>query len=179
MPGVIFEGPDGGGKSTMAEAFASAMGLSIMHMGGPPETELEMLDRVRRQITASKYPIIFDRTPLLSELVYGKILRGKSVINPQWIRNLHVFDLLVYCRPSNQTILNHEHIVKPHKVRGHVDAVKERLDLICAYYDKLINEILIEEVIPVVILNRDMSGIEEGVKCVELIYRMVRKTSQG
>lgn len=74
---TIFEGPDGGGKTTAATRYADATGAEYVHFG--PHNELTSLDELF--ITAVSRPVreqkrmVFDRC-WLSEGPYGVAYRG-------------------------------------------------------------------------------------------------------
>ncbi len=144
--GLIFEGPDGSGKSYTAEYISSAVGLPIHHFGGPPQTQDEMEKRL--EILLSIDNVIFDRIPYISEQIYGPIVRGKALIDlTDW--EFKIPFPVIYCRPSKETILKTQLEVKPHKSKEHLDSVKENLEKIISSYDQLMDKI------PHIKFNRD------------------------
>ncbi len=78
---IILEGPDGSGKSHLAEQLSRQTGYPIVHMD-KPKTEEEkerMFGEYLTQVRAGKN-FIFDRC-WYSEMVYGPIMRKESHIS--------------------------------------------------------------------------------------------------
>lgn len=80
----IIEGPDGSGKTTMANSIASAYGAQIIHNSNPKTEEegaamFSMYLRTILGLDVNK-SYVFDRC-WYSEMVYGPILRGRSQIS--------------------------------------------------------------------------------------------------
>lgn len=78
---LIIDGPDGGGKSTLAKRIAEQSGFEIIHFSYP-KTEEEKANMFKMYTDAiyKHDNVIFDRS-WYSEMVYGRILRGKSAIS--------------------------------------------------------------------------------------------------
>jgi len=71
---VIIEGPDGAGKTKLAELICSKTGLKYHHEG-PPPTNLPPVIHYARLLEHATESTVFDRLHL-GELVYGPLLRG-------------------------------------------------------------------------------------------------------
>lgn len=76
---VIIEGPDGAGKTHLAQALANQHGLTYHHEGPPPAgvDPLYHYGSLLEEARATRAGVVFDRFAL-GERVYGPILRGKD-----------------------------------------------------------------------------------------------------
>lgn len=78
----IFEGPDGGGKTTAAKALAMLVNGEYVHIG-PPTAGVGGMDVIyARQFSnacarAGDRPVVFDRFHL-GERIYGRLYRGND-----------------------------------------------------------------------------------------------------
>lgn len=76
---IIIEGPDGSGKSILAEELAKRTGYSLVHMTPPTsEEDSEEMEAAYAQMLHGNK--IFDRC-WYSEMVYGPVLRDGSKIS--------------------------------------------------------------------------------------------------
>lgn len=155
MNGLIFEGPDGAGKTYTAREFSRVVGLPIHHGGGPPKSDKELWDRANILFNAKG--VIFDRVPIISDQVYGPILRKKESVFCFSHLTLLPFPV-IYCRPSLDTILAVKLETKEHKSQAQVDRVSRNITKIVKGYDKLMGRI------PHIKYNRDKESIESLVK---------------
>lgn len=85
---IVLEGPDGVGKTTLADAIESVHGGDVIRMrSGPPpddqDTAVHYATKIREMISMadSGCAVICDRLHI-GELVYGPLLRGGSRITP-------------------------------------------------------------------------------------------------
>lgn len=78
---IIIEGPDGSGKTTLAEKLHKQTKYPIVHMSQPKTDEEKklMLGEYLQTVRNGKN-MIFDRC-WYSEMVYGPIMRGSSAIS--------------------------------------------------------------------------------------------------
>ncbi len=149
---IICEGPDLGGKSTVTKQLADYFGMKVYHAGGPPKTQNEFVKRVF-EMENYKDHMVFDRSPLISELVYGAIIRDRIIISPAWIFTFieNISPLIIYCRPSIQHLTGHLHIIhnqsKDYKPNAHRDAVKNNYMAIVRAYDYLLRYLLKQYVV--------------------------------
>jgi len=158
MPGFIFEGPDGAGKSFTALEVSRAVGLPIHHFGGPPESKKEIMGRVKFIHEADN--LIFDRVPYISDQIYGPIIRRKNSVF-QGLDFPEIGFPVIYCRPSLGTILSVKLETKPHKNKEHTDKVKERIVNIVSAYDEIMCKI------PHITFNRDKQTCAELISVLE------------
>lgn len=127
---VIIEGADGSGKTTLANRIRGQLGQYAMFLrtSGPPS--IVEIANVCHWVDSHPHtlPLIMDRYPLLSEYVYGPILRGKCKhamtieMMARALRNA----MVIHCRPNYSALaanvqkevqlegvlVNHRHIVK-------------------------------------------------------------------
>jgi len=98
----ILEGPDGAGKTTLAEQLAVSTGYNIVHRTKPNNEEEKQqmmamyMDAMRKGTNA-----IFDRC-WYSEMVYGAIMRDASYISDKQMRTLESLlanngGLIIHC----------------------------------------------------------------------------------
>lgn len=80
MRHVILEGPDGAGKTTLAQKLIKKHGFLYHHEGPPPEGSGSLLHYYAERLLDAKEPTVFDRFHL-GEMVYGPLLRGASRIS--------------------------------------------------------------------------------------------------
>ncbi len=78
---IIIEGPDGGGKTTLAQQLSKQTGYPILHRSQPKTDEEKklMLGEYIQAIKGNKNAI-FDRC-WYSEMAYGPVMRDSSVIS--------------------------------------------------------------------------------------------------
>lgn len=108
---TIFEGPDGGGKTTLAKAYAEATGAQYKHLGPFPEVTAGL---ARLYIEAmfpallGQAPVVMDRS-WLSEYPYGVAFRGRVRLNVEEIGLLNRLaamcsPIVVMCLPRWETV---------------------------------------------------------------------------
>lgn len=78
---IIIEGPDGAGKTTLANYLSEKLGFPVVHRT-QPKSEEEKAKMFAQYLYDAKEPsnVIYDRF-LYSEIVYGTIMRDASVIS--------------------------------------------------------------------------------------------------
>lgn len=112
---IVLEGPDGGGKTTLARAIAHELGYAVRHEGPPPVDREELFEYYVGRLTghlASTFMepgLVLDRFAL-GERVYGAILRDHDRLGPRgWRRVRDVLDttgaLRVLCLPPRDVCL--------------------------------------------------------------------------
>lgn len=111
MPGIIFEGADASGKSTLARKLSRDSGRDLFLAGGKPNDDKQMWEMIGDQRLALQGSKLVDRVSTISQQVYREGLFFRDDLMAE-VRNLiddgHV---LVYCRPPDHVMLdprNHE-----------------------------------------------------------------------
>jgi len=96
--GLIVEGPDASGKSTLARLISQRSGLPLYLAGGKPRDDEEMWRMIEDQAMAVDSEWIVDRVSCISQQVYrdGLFMREDLMSIAQDLAERHV---LVYCRP--------------------------------------------------------------------------------
>lgn len=113
---IVVEGVDGSGKTTLIDQLRQA---SIRHFvtlsrSSPPKTLPEIMDVLSWMERGARMatPLICDRHPLISEPIYGRVLRGYSLLTELFSRepnfggehfNTYV-ERVIYVRPSDEVI---------------------------------------------------------------------------
>jgi len=119
---IIVEGMDNSGKSTLIANIANRFGLEIVKRSGPPSASVTVAVTEREAEQAFiletlsflvlNPQAIYDRFPIISEGIYGPLLRNRNVFEREgttwenWLdRLIQCHPLIVYCRPPEQKIL--------------------------------------------------------------------------
>jgi len=136
---TIFEGPDGGGKSFAARAYAQATGAELIHHGPyPGETTDQLVFRYIRSMVPAlihEHPVVLDRC-WLSEFVYGPVFRGGKLRlgirqTDQLERLAMLCDpLVVLCLPDPSTCLTNFQNRKPEE---YLDTERQLLEVYDRY----------------------------------------------
>ena len=99
---VVLEGPDGGGKSTLAELLAQTLGMEHIRSEGPEKYPGEINERIVRynREYGGRHHVLFDRHPCVSQLAYS-LIHEQSTPNAELIEQFYkTRPLLIYCRPD-------------------------------------------------------------------------------
>lgn len=107
MRTIIIIGMDNTGKSTLASNLSKKYRYPLIAPCGPGKTKKQMINHMK--IAYMFNNVIYERYPVFEEMVYGKILRGKSKFNfhSKMFRKLRKQrTLIIYCRPDEKTIFN-------------------------------------------------------------------------
>jgi len=109
---IVLEGPDGAGKTTLAQQLTLQFKLTKIHVGPPTLEQIEggLINHYASLLAAAvDRDVVFDRLAL-GERVYGPIFRGRDALGASgWVR----FDRLlraagavqVLCLPRRETCL--------------------------------------------------------------------------
>lgn len=136
---IIVEGPDGGGKSSLCGKLAAELGVPVHERAshGVDGPVANLFDWAYRDVlTMAEQPIsIYDRHPLISEYVYGPVVRGTlpdgfvTTTAHAMIRMMAGQSLVVLCRPSNERLRSSV------SAQRDMPGVTERIDEIASAYD--------------------------------------------
>ena len=136
---IVVFGCDNSGKTTLCNQLVELCNDGIdftaetIHSLGPNKTLEEMIEFMDKNLApeGSPHTRIFDRFPIIEEMVYGPLLRGEDKfagINIfDWLNQV---DLFVYCYPGLFTILNWGE-------REQMGGVKENALMIISLYNRL------------------------------------------
>lgn len=113
MPLIVVEGVDGSGKTTLIQNFRQATSKHslIISRSGPPSCKEDLLTTLYgiTNLGRREVPIIVDRHPLISEPIYGPIIRGKSYVDPPFNREnaleyvAATAHRVIYCKTDLET----------------------------------------------------------------------------
>jgi hypothetical protein len=128
------EGPDGAGKTTLLNALRrdKRHTLHFVFSNRPPASWNEIVDEL---MWIDEFPIdqilILDRIRTISEYVYGKVLRGQSLVGHPIDDMFSKKAVYVYCRPPRSVILHNA------KSQPQLEGVHARLTQLIEAYDKV------------------------------------------
>ena len=145
---IIIEGPDGAGKTMLANKLRDQTGYMLLHRSQPKteEDKIKMMDEYLQVLKSGKN-CIMDRS-WYSEMVYGPVMRGVSIISYPQMYTLekqlaHAGGLIIHCTGSLQTLW------KRCITRGEDYIVdKDTLAKICNGFETVMNEV--PHLVPVV-----------------------------
>ena len=106
---IILEGPDGAGKTTLAEKLKKQTGYMYLRRAQPKtEEEKQRMMEEYVQVIKSGKNCIFDRC-WYSEMVYGPVMRDDSVITyPQMYQLERLLTkhgaIVIYCTATKETL---------------------------------------------------------------------------
>lgn len=140
LTGLIIEGPDASGKGTLIEHIQkqwprwTTEDRAADSLTGPRGYLDDYVDRAEVSMSLrSAYPHMYDRHPLISEPIYGPIIRGcMDSKNPTtnfndmtWMMKRYDFIrencLVLFCLPPLKYVLNNLNATAPGHMPGVVD----------------------------------------------------------
>jgi hypothetical protein len=111
---IIFEGPDGAGKTTLIKSFQGLTGFPIAErvVSKDAEAMTDLRRWVWDNVQMGFQERIFDRHRLISEFIYGPILRTEQepgFNDPDWVLSMtgrfyRLRPIIVYCIPPLHTV---------------------------------------------------------------------------
>ncbi len=129
---IIIEGPDGSGKSTLADKLRDELQgyILLVRTNSKPRGGPDIL-HVARWLKEPSIPVIVDRHPLTSELVYSHVLnrKPKHDLSHADIARRFADSLLIYCRPPLSVILQGVESLPQ------MEGVKDNLEQLVQTYD--------------------------------------------
>ena len=143
--GVILEGPDGTGKSSLGRHLQRTFGLEYHYGGGPPDTMEGVVRCMETNLARIAYPSIQDRVTIISEPIYRSVLDPKvharySIPFHNWQRvMLEQYDpIIVYCCAENG---GERATRESYETDEFTRLLHARLPLIVEKYDSLMKEL--------------------------------------
>lgn len=151
MPIIVVEGVDGSGKTTLLDKLRLSNGPRryynlIRHSCRPlkPNDVYDFLTWIEERAMAGTPHRIVDRHPLISEPIYGPILRGEDLTNftksYRLARLKMSVDKVIYCCPPLETIK------KNLSVQPQLEGVARRIEELVAAYDDAMRELTANKV---------------------------------
>lgn len=113
---IVLEGPDGAGKTQLAQRLSEDLGLPLaqkfVKSDGEGSGTNDLFGEAYRDVVTmmDKPPMIYDRHPLISEYVYGPIVRGilpPDFVMPQAHATLRLLAEqvhVIWCLPALQRV---------------------------------------------------------------------------
>lgn len=132
---IIILGMDNTGKTTLAEQLSKELNIFLMRSKAKGLDKLNMESVIWADMTHSK-DLILERFCFFEEMVYGKILRGKSNFkfsDKIFKTILENKPTIIYCRPQKK-------IIKNWKEREQMEGVIENSDKLLKQFDKVIKK---------------------------------------
>lgn len=131
MTSIVLEGPDGAGKSTLAQILSVATGMRIQQGSGPPREPGEIERRAAEYLSMTD--VIFDRHPLVSQHMYAEV-RGEPISEEFHRLTSELYrlsPLFIYCRSLDVS----RHVVKGEESQAHVEMIERHYNDLVSCYD--------------------------------------------
>lgn len=107
---IVVEGPDGAGKTTLIQKLSEELEIPVAPrvVAQDTTTNIDMKQWVEDNLRGGAQPIIFDRYRLISETIYGPILRSSAqpgFTDYKWMEEVtnsfydQVSPFIIYCLP--------------------------------------------------------------------------------
>jgi AAA15 family ATPase/GTPase len=162
---IFIEGPDCSGKSTLISSLSLFLDLESFHAGGPINSIKDRDERIKLY----KKGILIDRCCLISDPIYGIILRGKTFINDRrWL--VEADPIFIFCKPKIETVMSNLRqslkIKKDYKSKEHCQQVETHYIHLYGGYRNILHSFLSINLFRVFVYNYE----EETAK--EFINRM-------
>lgn len=136
---IIIEGMDNTGKTVLASRLAAEFDLPVITREGASREPSDLLRQILTYLVLDPM-VIYDRHPLLTEAVYGIILRDRDIFEPPITWGMYLDRLwenepfIVYCRPPVEAITNF--------TDGQMSGVVEHAEELVGAYDRLRGELI-------------------------------------
>lgn len=111
---IVVEGPDGAGKTTLIEALMERFDLPVAPrvVSKDAVAMVDLMDWVDNNLEEGFQRTIFDRHRLISETIYGPILRTEpqpgftrlSWMAPRLARFYRIQPIIIYCLPPLEVV---------------------------------------------------------------------------
>lgn len=138
---IICEGPDNGGKTTLAQYIAKKMRAVYIKVERPKRAAVDLMAYQKILHVAANYSglVVSDRHVAISEPIYGPICRGGHDLDEREIHEcFDRIDAVIYCRPPLPTIM------KTIDDRPQMEGVIENTTRIVQAYDDFFDDTLRE-----------------------------------
>ena len=130
MKNIVVEGPDGSGKSTLVNRIAQCVPFLIQPGAGPPKSPQEIRQRAFGYMKLEHK--IFDRHPLISELIYGRFRDPPTYIPQPHIKFFYQSEpLIIYCYGRGRV-----HETKNYDTPKHLALIEDHDEEIRKAYDE-------------------------------------------
>ena len=113
---LIVEGPDGSGKTTLIGELREVLNLPVAPRVVSKNTEamLDLRDWVDNNLEEGFQRVIFDRYRLISESIYGPVIRDMQhpgFDDQEWLMSrlvkfYNIHPIIIYCLPPLQTVID-------------------------------------------------------------------------
>ena len=130
---IVVEGPDGGGKTTLIKTLSERFDLPVAPrvVSQDAAAMVDLKEWVERNVADGWQPTLFDRHRLISEPIYGSILRKtfeRGFDDVMWLYNMNYMffrncrPLIIYCLPSYTVVRQNldgdpDNVAVVHKIR--------------------------------------------------------------
>lgn len=137
---IILEGPDGGGKSTLARALNQRLDWPVYKIGSSP-TDSQLEEFMLTCYQRAKTPCIQDRVTQISELVYSEVFGRRRMAQTQLVAAIvrllkDCSPLIIYARVANLDFVQHTR--EEYETQEYIDSVSQRLPRIRDLYDEIL-----------------------------------------
>lgn len=133
---IVVEGPDNGGKTTLAQYLAKQLRAVFVKVERPRRAvDLTAYQNILEVARSYSGIVVTDRHVAISEPIYGKIVRGgHDLKEADILLCLDRLDAVIYCRPPI------ERIIATISERAQMEGVVENTTAIVQAYDDWYNE---------------------------------------
>lgn len=135
---IIVLGMDNTGKTTLCKNLSKELNFKIINSLSI-KTDKKEIEEFLINNLKSEDNLIFERFSYFDEMIYGKVLRGKSkfkFMNDNITKTLkEIRPIIIYCRPKEEVILNW-------KEREQMEGIIDNSKILIKEWDALIERIL-------------------------------------
>lgn len=129
---VILEGPDGCGKSTLAEFLSQHLMLPVKVAGPPPKNVFQEIRNTTEQIYWLKKGCILDRCTPVSQAVYRN--KPQSMLYNSVLDYMATKAKIIFCITDSP-----EHERKHYDTDDHIEYIETQSNMICQNYMKVLS----------------------------------------
>jgi hypothetical protein len=137
---LVLEGPDYAGKTTLGQRLSYLTGMPLISGDGPPRSAGEFTGRVCRYLAMTG--VIFDRHPLISDPIYGPIIRRHTYVTSEMVKQFRgTRPFIIYVQPETTELSPNHKCKEDHETEEHVAGVQAHHRAICKKYAEVMPSI--------------------------------------